>query len=53
MLARLEESEMRGNKMPKKGATQKIYRSAKTGKFVTKKQVKNSPSTTVTETRRK
>ena len=36
--------------MTKKTTTRKIYRSAKTGKFVTKKHVKRSPSTTVTET---
>ena len=31
-------------------ATVKVGRSAKTGRFVTKQQVKRNPSTTVTET---
>ena len=36
--------------MAKKGATSKIYKSAKTGRFVTKKHVVQSPGTTVTQT---
>ncbi len=33
--------------------TRKVARSAKTGRFVTKKQAKKSPSTTVVETVRR
>jgi len=38
-----------GYSMSKK-KTRKIYRDAKTGKFVTKKYVERNPNTTVTET---
>ena len=36
-----------------KRKTVTVRRSAKTGRFVTKKQTKRSPSTTVTEKRKK
>jgi len=39
--------------MARKGSTRKIHRSAKTGRFVTKKHAKRHPSTTVTETTKK
>jgi len=39
--------------MARKGSTRKIYRSAKTGEFVTKKYAKRHPSTTVAETAKK
>ena len=37
--------------MPKKKAKITFHRSAKTGKFVTKKYAKKNPNTTVKETR--
>ena len=39
--------------MAKKGSTRKIHRSAKTGRFVSKKYVKSHPDTTVTEITKK
>jgi len=39
--------------MAKKGSTRKIHRTAKTGRFVSKKYVKSHPDTTVTEITKK
>jgi len=44
---------VRGGDMAKKGSPRKIHRSAKTGRFVTKKYAKRHPGTTVTETTKK
>ena len=38
--------------MPKKPSTKQINKSTKAGKFVSNKDVKNKPSTTVSETKR-